>query len=89
MDEDLSCSLDVPKGGIENSKLQFLIKKFFSPDSFLLQFLFIKTLRIRIRMRIRIDKKGWIRIRSETNADPQHCFLHKSVCIYFLNVEIL
>jgi hypothetical protein len=29
-----------------------------------------------IRIRIRIEIKSWIRIRVETNADPQHCLQH-------------
>jgi hypothetical protein len=28
---------------------------------------------IRIRLRIRIEVKSWIRIRNKTNAEPKHC----------------
>jgi hypothetical protein len=31
---------------------------------------------IRILIRIRIEIKSWTRIRIESNADPQHCYLH-------------
>jgi hypothetical protein len=57
--------------------MQFLIKKiiFFSALNFI-QFLVIKSW-IWIRIWIRNDKKCWIRIRIririETNEDPQHC----------------
>ena len=40
-------------------------------------FAFLRTenslIRIRNRIRTRIELIGWIRIRIETNADPKHC----------------
>jgi hypothetical protein len=61
-DEVFSCSLKVLYGGLGISKLHFLIQKiliFFSCKFF--------------QIFGRVDKKCWIRIRIETNADLQHC----------------
>ncbi len=86
-DEDFSCSLDVVLyGGLEMSKLQFLIKKFkfFSAVNFSKFWSSKPWIWIRIRIRIRIDKKCWIRIRIririDTNADPQHWYLPSNLC---------
>ncbi len=74
-DEDFTCSLDVLYGGLGISELKFLIKNFnfFSPVK-VFQFFVIKPLNPD-RIRIRICQICWIRIRIriETNADPQHC----------------
>jgi hypothetical protein len=35
----------------------------------------------RIRIQIRIEIKSWIRIRVETNADPQHWFLSVAILL--------
>jgi hypothetical protein len=69
-DEDLSCSLAVLYGGLGISKLLF-----WSNKKIFLLWIFSNfwPSKHRIWIRIRIDKKCWIRIRNETNADPQHC----------------
>jgi hypothetical protein len=63
--------------GILHVKIQLFVtqKSYQDPDPDLpgSAFGWASWIRIRIRIRIRTDIKSWIRVRIETNADPQHC----------------
>ena len=65
--------LILPQSSLRRPKTKSLKKFFLHIEAQV--FLFFRTENTWIR--IRIDLKGWIRIRIETNADPQHWFMYQ------------
>jgi hypothetical protein len=63
------CSLEVLCGGLRISKLEFVIKTINCCSA--VKFSIFWSSKHKIRIRIRIDLKCWIRVRIGTNFDPE------------------